>query len=549
MRQKTKANKGGRGKRREWMMNAGLIAYIIGFALRIPLSRMIGDRGIGFYAGAVEMYVVISVIFSYGIAKALTAIIKYRVRREMFRSAKRVYRNVMMFTVIAGVLLMVGVGVFAEFIAQTLLLEPRGYLAVVAIAPAIFLSAVVGVMRGYFQGMGTMLPTVHSRLLEKVIQLGASLLLGAAFYAYGEKVAALTKTSEFASAYGALGAALGLTVACFFGVLHLVFIRMVYAGTFKQQMTRDNSKYAESNLQICLTIFQTALPYILCALLYNMNYVVDQRIFNYAMNVKENGSVRVAHWGVYYGKYSVVIGIAAILCACVAAIGAPKIVQLQEKQEGREAQFRFGNLMHYLAILTIPCAVLLAVLAEPIVGILFTGDRDTAVSLIQTGSIVVVLFPFAYLFMNILQRTRNQRIVIFGGLAAFLLHLLFLFILVSNTKLGIHAVVCGVIVFWLVVCVAGFVGVMRYLSYTPDWIRFFAIPAACAGISGLVAMFLCRLLIGVAGNVVTLVICLVLGVVIYNVLLVLLKGVREDELREMPGGSILLRLWERVNLI
>ena len=70
-----------------------------------------------------------------------------------------------------------------------------------------------------------------------------------------------------------------------------------------------------------------------------------------------------------------------------------------------------------------------------------------------------------------------------------------------------------------------------------------------AGVSGLVALLLCKLLMGLIGKALTLVICLVLCIVIYNVLLVLLKGVREDELREMPAGGILLRLWERVNLI
>lgn len=549
MKQKTKANRVSKGKKREWMVNVGLIAYMAVLVLRIPLGRMIGDNGIGFYAGVMEMYMVIQVVFSYGLSKALAALIRYRVRREMFRSAKRVYRDVMLFTIIAGVLLMAGMVVFSGFISGTLLLEPKGYLAVAAVAPAVFLSAVMGMMRGYFQGMGTMVPAVHSRLVEKVIQFGASLLLGSAFYSYGEKVAALLKTPEFAAAYGAAGAALGLSVACFFGLLHMIFIRMVYAKPFRRQLERDNTKYAESNVQIFLMFFQTALPYMLCALLYNMNYLVDQRIFNYAMNVQEKGGLKTEHWGVYYGKYSVVIGLAATLCAYVAAMGIPRVIQLKEKQEHREAQFRFGNLVHYLAIITIPCAVMLAVLAEPVVGILFTGDRETAVSLIQAGSVVVILFPFGYLFMSILQRTRNQKFVVFGGLAAFMLHLLLVFILASGAKIGIFAVVCGMIMFWLAVCVAGFIGIMRYLSYTPDWIRFFAVPAGCAGIAGLVVMLLCRVLLGLLGNVMTLILCVIVGMLIYNVLLVLLKGVKEEELRDMPGGGILLLLWERVHLI
>lgn len=543
------AKSGGRGKRREWMVNVGLVTYFIGFVLRIPLSRMMGDKGIGFFAGAMELFMVTSVVFSYGFSKALAVQMKYRARRDMYKSARRVYRNVMIVTVAAGSLLAAGMLVFSEQTAAILLLEPRAYLAVMAAAPAVLLAAVMGVMRGYFQGMGTMVPTVHSKLVEKIIQFGACLFLCSAFYAYGEKVAALRKTQEFAPAYGAMGAALGLTVACGFGLLHMVLMRMVYAKTFKQQLERDSSKYAESGAQIFLVFFQTALPYLLCALLYNMNYVIDQRIFNYAMNRKEKGSIRVAHWGIYYGKYTTVVGIAAVLCAFLAASVVPKIVQLQEKQEGREAQFRFGNLMHFLAILTIPCAVWLAVLAEPLVGILFTGDKETAVSLIRTGSAVVVLFPFAHLFMNILQRTRKQRTVIFGGLAAFLLHLAALLLLVTVTDMGIHAAVCGTVVFWLTVCVAGFIGVSGYLRYSPDWLRFFAIPAASAGVSGLLALLICRLLLGVAGNVVTFVVCLAVCLAVYNGLLFLFKAVKEEELREMPGGGFLLRLWERTHMV
>jgi len=331
MSKKTKANRSGRGRRREWMMNVGLIAYIISFVLRIPLGRMIGDKGIGFYAGVMEMYLVINVIFSYGVSKALAALVRYRARREMFRSAKRVYRDVMMFTLAIGALLMVSAIVFCGFFSETLLLEPRGYLAVAAIAPAIFLSAVTGVMRGYFQGMGTMVPTIQSKLVEKVVQFVASLMLAAVFYSYGEKVAALLKTSEFAAAYGAVGAALGMSVACFFSLLHLIFIHVVYAKTFKRQLARDNTKYAESNAQIFLMFFQAALPYILCAMLYNMNYIVDQRIFNYAMNVKEKGSLRTGHWGVYYGKYSVVVGLAATKFGFVGAKGVSREFQSARK--------------------------------------------------------------------------------------------------------------------------------------------------------------------------------------------------------------------------
>lgn len=549
MSQDTKVKKGGRGKRREWMMCAGLIAYSIGLFIRIPLGRMIGDKGIGFWAMGMEVCLLVSVLLAYGISKAVAGLVKYRVKRELFKSARRVFRNAMVLSVILGLLVSIGILASAEIIAEKLLLEHMGYLAIAAAAPVIGLSAVIGVLRGYFQGMGSMIPNVHSRLVERFIMFVASLFLGSIMYSYGLKVADLLKNSEYASAYGAMGAALGMSVAGVFGVLHLIFIRMVYGRSQKQQLAQDTSKYTESNGQVILMLIQTGFPYMLCALLYNMNYLVDQRIFNAAMNAQEKSQLRVAHWGIYYGKYSVVIGLAAVLCTMWAYTRIPRILQLYDRQERREAQNRLAKAVHGLAILTIPCAVWLAVLAEPLVGILFKGDVNTAVHLVQAGSVIVVFFSFAYFFMSILQRLRKMKIVLLGGGLAFVVHLLVLWLLTGHTQLGITAVVCGMLVFWLVVCVVGFIGVVRYMQYAPEWFRSFGVTLVAAGVSGLVVMLLGNALLPVVGNVVTLVLGLLVSLIIYNVLLLVLKGVREDELTELPGGKIVIYIAERVNLI
>ena len=467
----------------------------------------------------------------------------------MYKSARKVYRNALFFTLVFSVLAALFVFFFSEFIARTFVLEYRGYLSIAAAAPAILLSGILGVMRGYLQGMGAMTPTVHSRLLEKFIMFLASLLLAKALFAYGEKIAALLRDSEYAAAYGAMGAVAGVSLACGIGVLHLLFMKFVYAGTFRQQLMNDSSKYVESNAQVVSMFLSTALPYILCALLYNMNYLVDQRVFNYAMNIQEKGSIRLTHWGIYYGKYSTVVGILAVVCTMTAFFGIPKIAQMYDKQEYGEVQYRIGSMAHNLAILTIPCAVWTAVLAEPLVGMLFTGDVDIAAKLLQCGSGVIVFFSFAYFFMSLLQRIRKIRIVILGGLAAFIIHLIFLFILISTTNLGIVAVALGLLVFWLAVCVAGFVGVVQYMQYSPEWLRTFGVTAIAAGLSGLVGMLLGKVMLAWAGNTVTFLVCFVICVLIYLVLMIVLKGIREDELEDIPGGRIIIVLAEKVHLM
>lgn len=547
--QNTKVRKTGKGRRREWVLGIGLMVYLIGLVVRIPLTRIIGDKGIGFFAAGMEIFGLINAVMCYGISKAVAILVKYRVKRDMYKSARKIYRSAMFFTMLFSVLAALFVFFFSEFIAQTFVLEYRGYLAIAAIAPAILLSGLLGVMRGYLQGMGAMMPAVHSRLLEKFVMFVAGLVLAAAMFSYGEKVAALLRNTEYAAAYGAMGASIGVSVACGIGVLYLLLIKLVYAGTFKQQLMGDTAKYVESNGQVISTFFSAALPYMLCALLYNMNYLVDQRVFNYAMNKQEKGSIRAAHWGVYYGKYSVVIGIIAILCTMASISGIPKIAQMYDKQEYGEVKYRIGSAVHNLAFLTIPCAVWAAVLAKPIVSMLFTGDQDTAVKLLQAGSGVIIFFTFGYFLMLLMQRIHKIRMVILGGLAAFLIHLIFLFILISSTELGIVAVVLGILVFWLAVCVTGFIGIVQYMQYSPEWIRTFGVTTAASGVSGLAGLLLSRVMLSWAGGIATSLICIIVCILIYLVLMIVLRGIREDELEDMPGGRIIIVLAERMRLL
>ena len=205
--------------------------------------------------------------------------------------------------------------------------------------------------------------------------------------------------------------------------------------------------------------------------------------------------------------------------------------------------------IHNLAVLTIPCAVWVAVLAEPIVKMLFTGDQDTAVKLLQTGSGVIVFFTFGYFLMLLMQRIRKIRMVILGGLAAFLIHLIFLFVLISSTKLGIIAVALGLLVFWLVVCITGFIGIVQYMQYSPEWLRTFGVTTAAAAVSGLVGMLLSKVMISWAGGIITFFVCIVVCMLIYLVLMILLRGIREDELEDMPGGRVIIVLAERMHLL
>ena len=71
---------------------AGIISYIILLLMRIPLSKVIGDAGIGLFAPAYEIFFLITIFTSYCMTRTMAGIIRYRVKRDQYKNAKRAFR-------------------------------------------------------------------------------------------------------------------------------------------------------------------------------------------------------------------------------------------------------------------------------------------------------------------------------------------------------------------------------------------------------------------------------------------------------------------------
>ena len=70
----------------------------------------------------------------------------------------------MMFAVSVGAVVALAIFLGADMISRHLMESPLSVYTLKVLAPALFIVAVLGVMRGYFQGMGTMVPTAISQV-------------------------------------------------------------------------------------------------------------------------------------------------------------------------------------------------------------------------------------------------------------------------------------------------------------------------------------------------------------------------------------------------
>lgn len=532
------------------IQSAGMLSYMILLLMRIPLSRAIGDVGMGLFAPAFEIFVLITMVTSYSVTAAMSGAIRYRVKREQHRNAKKVLGAVFTMdmgisAVLAAVLILT-----ASKIAEILVLEPAGYMAILAVAPTILFAAVIGTFRGCFNGYGLGTLTAHSHYLEKASMIVCALVCSKPFYAYGTKVAALRQQREYAFAYGALGAMAGVLASQVITTVYLLVIYVFYAGAMRRNRQEDNSKRGESQFSIQRTVFFNCLPTAIVAVFTNLFMLVDQRLFNYCMNrrVEELGEVRTAMWGSFYGKFAVLTGVASALCLLSVTSMTGRIKNAYDREEYRIMRERMGRAVSRLSMVAFPVAIFLAALSEALVRCLFKGETASVAGWIQKGAVVIVLCSFSFFFAQLLLRLHMLWELFVSVLASVTVHVLIAYLFVQKALLGADGVIYAMIAYFAVFAVLNFLFLVRNLKYRQSWLTGVIFPLAAACVSGVVVMLIGRFMLEPAGAVATVAAGIVAGVFLDLTMLMILRVLGEEELSRMPLGFFFIMFGKNIGV-
>ncbi len=540
------------------VMLAGIISYMILLLMRVPLANIIGDAGMGLFAPAFELYILTTLVTSHSMSRAMSGLIRYRVKRERYRNAGKVFHTAFLMDLFISVAAAVLLLFLSSAIADILVLEHLSRMAVLAAAPAVIFAAVIGSFRGYFNGYGLGVLVAHSHYVEKISMVIGVLLCGNTFQKYGENVAALLQSEIYAYAYGALGAMLGVTVSQVITTIYLLVIYAVYSVTLRGRLGQDGSKRLETSYSVQKMILSSLIPLSLITVLSNLQMLLDQRFFNYCMNMTQLGDVRTRQWGSYYGRFAVLVGLGSALCCLSVHALVGKIGNAYDREEYRPMRDRISRAVRRLSIIAFPAAIYLAVLAESFIRLTY-GKKSASIAakeacnllvpVLHLGVGIIVLFGFSFLFGQILYKLGMVRELFFTAAISFLVHLAAGYLLVHKLLLGMNGLVGALILMFGAYAALSYFFMDRRIRYRQDWFMGVIFPAIAAGVSG-VAVFLLRLvLVEAAGDMITVLVALLTGIFIYIFLLMVFRVIGEAELSRIPLGFFFILLGKNLGIL
>ena len=531
---------------------AGLIARMIGLVRRIPLTNIIGDMGNGYYANAYEIYSIVLLLSSYSLPVAISRLVASRTEKGQIKNTQRYFRGALLFAVISGGLSCFLVFVFANPLASKIMGEPKSAMALRVLAPTLFIFAVMGAFRGYFQGFSNMVPTAVSQLIEQFINAGVSLWGAYILYDYGLQLSRARDDELLAPAWGAAGGTFGTVASVTAALLFMMILYSRFQTRFARAVRGDHSDHKESERFLYRILLLTILPIILSTLIYNISNVLDQGIFNAVLKGQGYTEKQYATiWGIYSGKFRVLMNVPLSLASSLGPAVVPSLTAAIAAGDRKAAVKTVHSSTRYTMIITIPCALGMGALGGPIIQMLFHPQSGVPLSagILQAGVPVIILYALSTLTTAILQGLGRLREPLIHCAIALLVHIGALFFMLRYANLNIYAVMYANIIFALVICLLNALSIRRYIAYRQEWRKTFLVPLIASIIMAFAAYAVYRLLHMFLGNSVSTVAAILAGMIVYAISLVAFRGMTRSEIMKLPKGALIVRVFEKMGLL
>lgn len=531
---------------------AGIIVRIIGMFYRIPLADILGDEGNGYYSSAFSIYSILLIVSSYSLPTAVSKMVAVRLARKEYINSVKVLKVSLFYGTVVGGLGAAVLWFGADLFANDFLKMPYTSYALKTLAPTILIIAYLGVFRGYFQGIGTMLPTAISQIFEQIVNAVISIYAAAMLFQEGLRSNALYGSTQYSYAFGAAGGTIGTGAGALAGLLFLLFILFSYRPVMKRQSRRDHTGYLETYGSLSAVLIMTVLPIVFSSVAYNISIVVDNSIYGISMASMGMGAPEIAaNWGIYSGKYRLLFNIPVAIANSLASALIPSLSQAVAERSRTQIIRKISMVIRFSMIIAIPSTVGLTVLAGPICNLLFSrSDNVSLIKMMIYGSSAVVFFSLSTVTNAVLQGINHMKTPLRNAIISLILHVGILWVMLYPLKMGIYGVLHSNILFALTMCLLNGFSIRRYLNYRQEIKKTFFLPTLAAGIMGAVCYGVYFLVHAVLKhNILGVLAAVAAAVIVYGVLLLKFQCVDESELNSFPGGRKLAGIARKYHLL
>lgn len=407
----------------------GFLTKLIGAFYRIPLTRILGAKGIGLYQMAFPLYCLLLTFSSQGVPNGIAKIIASgEDANKTLKSALKIFAPI-------GLLGFLIMAIFSRQIAtlQGNVLAKGCYFY---LAPSIFLVSVISCFRGYFQGLSNMTPTSVSQVLEQVVKCVFGLVLCSIFK---NDIILATKM-----------ATLSVTLSELVATAYFIII---YNKKSKITLLKGVKTNVKGVVFIVVPIMLATITLPLCRTV--ESFMVVNILKGYLSNA-------TSLYGIYSGGVESVVGVPVAICYGLCVSSIPEIAK-------RTNVNKKVKLTIFLTLfLGVLFAVMLFFFSPLVVKILYStlleNEKTIMIKMLKLASLSVLFLSLMQTSSAILIALSKTKITLISGIISAVIKLILSYFLLKNSHINIFACIFTDIFSYFVACFLNLVYIVIILK-------------------------------------------------------------------------------------
>lgn len=531
-----------------------VVIKLLGFIYRVVITGMdgFGDIGNSYYGAAFQFYTAILAISTVGIPSAVAKLVSEKVALKDYKGAHKIFKTALLLFITIGAagtaIMYFGADVMSGWVKN-----PGVAYSLKSLSLSIFFVAIASIIRGYFQGFCDMKPQANSQILDQLAKCfftiwltwfaGVHIVEFAGFFG-------LTLTDDVRAQLMAAAATFGSTIGTIVSVSYLY----VYYKR-RQKSLLENVKNAElmsneSRTTISLKLVGLAVPIMLGAVITSVAGLVN--LFTVMPRLLVSGKTEEEAkilYGMITGKSDTLLNLPLALNVVYATSLVPNVSKAFALKKYDDAARKISFSIFSTILITLPAAVGISVLSDPIIKMLFP-TAPLGGFYIKVSAYAVVFIALAQTLSGALQgmgKVAVPAIALFTGAA---LKYLLNYILVAIPEINVMGAAYSTIICYLVTFLISFIVLNKQIKLNLDYVKCFVKPAVASLVMGIVVAYSYDLVHSiVSSNAVSTLISICVGGGVYGICILLLRAFSNDELVRLPVvGGIFKRFIKEKNV-
>ena len=533
------------------------VVKVIGLLFKVPLNRVIGEGGFGYFTTAYDIYSLLLIVSTAGLPVAMSRMISEARALGRTKQIQRIYKTALIVFLSLGILGSGGMLLLCRQLAAWME-QPNAWFSILCLAPALFFIGIISAQRGYFQGQSNMTPTSVSQIFEALCKLIIG--LGAAF-----AVMKLTHSVIFAAGSAIIGITLGTVVSAAY----------LTAKHRRGQEEIDSLCTDDTVLSFgatAKTLLAIAIPITIGAACLQLIALIDAKLVMHQLNATgfdvpaydpqvvaaavKNGET-VTQADVLKGIYNFTQTIFNLPCSFITPLtisAIPAITECLTKHDERGAKNTAESAIRVMGLVAIPCSIGLIVIAEPVVALLggYTdtyGNLTTASRLMAILGIVVVLNSFVLVSNSILQAHKHVVWPVINMIAGGVVKIAVNWFLVGTPSVNIIGAPIGTLACYITITVLNIITMRQVMPQPPKLFRILYKIFLASVPMGLVAFgadLLCKRFgfadMGRTGALLRCGCAILPAIIVYAVMVLTLKIITKEDCELLPKGDKIAKI-------